>query len=712
MMLFLLYFIRNVGASDMENSYYQQELDSLANVAQIIAKSEILLPEKTSTYDLPEVLTDEELARRIKTFQGSFYINTSKYKSFNSVDINYTNFKTITNSSENMAVGFRWLEVMTKEKVNIIDSQTIVSRDDMSSFYVKQNNGVTDNMSMFLGAGIKIKAELAGDELAYVAGEAKLTFFPGYEKVELTKNDLKQLHKTQEGVELILEDFDNSYLRINFDYGKFKNFIIYGYNKAGEFLSYDEMDTAYYYEGGKTAKDYTQETLPDEDGTEKAVFHAMFNGELDKVVLYFKKEQEERFVAVKAINDPTVDMNIEDYRTVTQGPTNEVFPRANYQSTTVKDQLKQTLVSFERSEALMSFNQPELTVHLSDIGNSAHAKSTYTELALKQAPDTSYVPLEFSTRVNGVIESFKEKVTDSNGYEGTKKAELIPGKTRVRGLVRVDYPTEIEWMEVKAGASTLLEKHKINIEGGLVSYQPPKGYALPNITWGVANFIRAFDKEGRQLLYCTKTTDYAEGKVSLLKFGFWGTIHRIEIAVIKKWESYPQAFDAVVVPEMVSNKDAEDFIESVFGAMLGDEAVEKIKTEIAQEKAKNGDEEIPSTAYKVELLIDFDEMKDISFTWHGVLPGGKAYSSMHTSHLLKEVIHLYERVLHEIPSEHRTGEVKSTFYSLDKNDRVDKELSEREFLQLLPTDAKTDVLVELFNGNKGKWTQRKQLIGA
>jgi hypothetical protein len=705
-MLLILNFINTVGANNMEESYYQQELDSLTKVAQIVGKSGVLLSEKTSKYDVPEVLSSEELERRITTFQNSFYINSSKYKSFKSVDIKYTNFKTITNSSENMAVGFRWLEVMTTEKKNIINSESIVSKDDVSSFYVKQNNGATDHMSMFFGSGRDIKEEFAGSELEYVAGEAKLTFFPGHEKVELTKNDLKKTHNTESGVELTLAAFDKSYVSISFDYEKFKNFIIYGYNKAGEFINDAEMDTAYFYEEGKTAQDFTEATLPDEDGTQKAVFHAIFNGEVDKIELYFKKEQEERFVAVKAVNDPTVGMDIDDYSTVTEGPTNEVFPRANYQSTTIKDQIKETLVSFERSEALMSFNKPELTIHLSDIGNSEFARSYYSGLTLNQAPDTSYVPLEFYTRINGVIDSFKEKITDTNGNEDTKKAELIPVKTTVRGLVRVDYPTEIEWMDVKPGTSTLLDNHKVIVEGGLVSYYPPKGYALPDITWGVGGFIRAFDKEGRQLLYCTKTTDYAEGKVSLLKFGFWGTIHRIEIAVIKKWESYHQAFDAVVVPEMVNNKGAEDFIESVFGTMLGDEAVEKIKAEIAEEKANSGEEEIkdiPSSDYKVELLVDFGEMKEIPFTWHGVLPGGKAFSSEHTSHLLKEVINLSERVLHEIPSEDRTGELHINFYSLDKNGRVEKELSENQLLELLPKESKTDSLIELLDEKKIEW---------
>ena len=705
-MLLLLNFINTVGANDMEESYYQQELESLTKVEQIVGKSGVLLSEKTSDYNVPEVLSSEELERRITTFQNSFYINSSKYKSFKSVDIKYTNFKTITNSSENMAVGFRWLEVMTNENKNIINSESIVSKDDVSSFYVKQNNGVTDHMSMFFGSGIDIKEELAGAELEYVSGEAKLTYFPGHEKVELSKNDLGTLQKTKVGVELTLEAFDKSYVSVSFDYEKYGSFIIYGYNKSGEFLSYDEMDTVYFYEESKTAKDFTEETLPDEDGTQKAVFHAMFNGELDKVELYFKKEQEERFVAVKAINDPTDGMDIDDYRTVTEGPTSEVFPRANYQSTTIKDQIKETLVSFKRSEALMDFNKPELMVHLSDIGNSEYAKSSYFDLTLQQAPGTSDVPVEFSTRINGVIDSFKEKVTDTNGNEDTKKAELIPGKTTVRGLVRVDYPTEIEWMDVKPGISTLLDNHKVTVEGGLVSYHPPKGYALPDITWGVGGFIRAFDKEGRQLLYCTKTTDYAEGKVSLLKFGFWGTIHRIEIAVIKKWESYHQAFHAVVVPEMVNNKGAEDFFESMFGAMLGDEAIEEIKAEIAEDKAKSGDEEvkeIPSSAYKVELLLDLGKVKGIPYVWHGVLPGGKAFGSMHTSHLLKEVINLTERALHDLPSEHRTGELQITFYSLDKNDRVEKELSESELLELLPKGEKIDSLVELLSDKKEEW---------
>ena len=128
-----------------------------------------------------------------------------------------------------------------------------------------------------------------------------------------------------------------------------------------------------------------------------------------------------------------------------------------------------------------------------------------------------------------------------------------------------------------------------------------------------------------------------------------------------------------------------------------------LNTEISEEKAKSGDEEIPSSAYKVELLVDFGEMKEIPFTWHGVLPGGKAFSSEHTSHLLKEVINLYERVLHEIPSEHRTGELKITFYSLDKNDRVEKELSESELLELLPKGSKIDSLVELLSEKKEEW---------
>ncbi len=708
-MLLLLNFTNTVGANNMEDSYYQQEVESLKKLEKMIAKSGVLLPEKTSEYDVPEVLSSDELERRITAFQNSFYINSSKYKSFKSVDIKYANFKTITRNSENMAVGFRWLEVMTKEKKNIINPESIVARDDVGGYYVNHNNGVTDHMSMFFGSDIYIKEELAGPELDYVVGEAKLNFYPGYEKVELTKKDVGKLHKTKVvGAELTLVAFDKSYVSVSFDYEKYKNFIIYGYNKSGEFLSYDELETAYYYEGGKTATDFSEETIPDEDATQKAVFHAMFNGEIDKIELYFRKDREERFVPIKAINDPTDNMGIDDYSTVTQGPTTEVYTRANYQSTTIKDQIKETLVSFDRSRALMGFNTPELTIHFSDLANSEYARSTYSDLMLKQGSDSNYVPLDFSTRINGVIDTFRVKTVDSNGYEQKKTAELIPGKTTVRGIVRVDYPTEIEWVEVKTGTSTLLGNHKVTIEGGLVSYYPPKGYELPSITWGVAGLIRAFDKDGRELLYCKKSIDYAEGEVSLVKFGFWGTIDKIEIAVINKWEIYHQIFDAVVVPELVNNKGAENFFESMFGAMLGDEAVEIIKAEIAEEKAKSGEQEvkeIPSSAYKVELLVDVDQMKGIPYAWHGVLPGGKPFSAVHSSHLLKEVINLSDRALHDLPSEHRTGELQITFYSLDENDRVIKELSETKLLELLPKGAKTDLLVKLLGDKKGDWVK-------
>ncbi|WP_026973267.1 hypothetical protein [Aliagarivorans marinus] len=683
------------GASPMEDSYYNREFERLGVIEGLVEKSGALLPEEIADYDLPEVLSSEELERRITKFQESFYIIRQQSESSESVNVQHVDFNAISNDPQNMAVGFRWLKVMTTEGENVIKSDTVVDREDVNIYYVNHNNGVADHMSMYLGAGVELEEEISLSEIEYVSGESRLYFFPGYEMVELSKEDVGNIKNTSLGSELTMEVLDKSYVRLSFDYSSLKNFIIYGYNKSGDLLVEDAMGMAYYYEDDRTVKDYSEEDFPGKQGIRRAVFHAMFKGELDKIELYFRKDKEERFVEVTAINDPTVDMDIDDYRMVTDGPTSEVSGRINYQTTTIKDQIKKTLVGFERSEALASFNTPELKVHLSDDGNSLHAKSFFSDLYLKQEPGDNYVPLEFYTRINGVIYSFYENAIDVNGGEVDKEVELISGKTAVRGSVRVDYPIEMEWVNATPGKSELIDNHTVTIEGGLVVYSIPEGYEIPDITWGVGGLIRAFDKDGYQLIYSGKSVDYNGSEGVTFKFGFWGTIHRVEIAVIKEWGSYHQMFDSVVVPELESNKGADGFAEALISIMFDEDEAAKIRAEIEEEKLNSNNQEVPVTAYKIELLIDVDKPEIRSYTWHGVLPGGNEFGQAHMSRLLKELKKISDRAAHDIPIEYRAGELEISFYSLNQSGSIEIELSENEILDLLPEELKTDSLIEL-----------------
>lgn len=695
----------NSQNNNMPMSQYQKETDALNKAKEIVVKSNKTIDEKIIKVNLPELLTPEIVEKRLEIFQNSFYINNSKYNSFGDIELCYSTFKPIPINSGNMGVGFRWLEVMTKDGKNIIEPSIIEERDNVRDFHVKHNNGITDDMSLF-GLDIAI-IDADGAELDYVRGEAIVSFKPCYRKMEINPTDIHTI-KTLNEIECQTDAFNNSYVCLNFKYETSEKFTLVGYNKNGDALDYDDYCITYLYENGKTALDFSEETLPEDDKVEREVFHVLFKGEVEKIELFWEDKREEHVVPIKTIADHTINLKIDDFKTINDGPSNEPYAHMAYENTTTDQLKKHTTVSFDRSEALMEFNKPELKVHLPGIANSNNAESYFKNLQLKKTANSKYVPLKWYTRINGVIDSFNEIETDEDGYEKKKEVKLMPGETSVRGEVDVHYPTQIEWCYANPETTSLHnDTHKVIIEGGLVTYYPPKGYNMFDLGWGGADhIIRAYNKDGRSLLLCEKESSVNDDDQRVIKFAYWGTIDHIEIAIVKKWETYSQYFEALVVPELTKNEQADNFFETMAEAMLGKEGVEEVKKEMAKEAIdENGEEkpaEIPLTEYKVVLTANTKQHKNTPFMWHGMLPGDNVFAPSHTTRLLQEALNMSEYALETIKSKFRQDELQISFYQVDESE-IKKELTETELLTLLMKNAKSDSLTAALENNKLKW---------
>lgn len=696
-----LFIFISYAKAETSVSEYQRLLDRQELVNRIKEKSHLVHNEIIEHAIIPEVLSEQEVEKRLDVFQHSFYINTYKYNHGDGLEVGYSTFKTVDNSQNNMAVGFRWLKAITEQGKNIIDPLSIQKPENVSLYYINHDNGITSQLSLF-GTNVKVNDSPIVTPLSYVSGEALVSYFPGFEKISITANDINKT-KTLNDITVNVESFNKSYMQLNFDYKTLRKHHIYGYNKKGELIEISSLANTFLFEGEKTINDYTGETYPGINKAARMRAYVLFDGEIDKVELYFKKPMVNRIIPIKALPMLSENMKIDDFKTIVDSVSYEPQKINDFINKSITDLQDETVIRFDRSESLVGFNEPELKVHLPRIPNSQYSESHFKNLSLKKTLSGKYIPLRFYTRVNGVISTFKLLVMDAQGVEHEEEADLNTGITSVRGIVNVKYPVDIEW--IKAGIDVrepLNDVHKITIEGGLVHYFPPKNYEMPNVRLGshAGKIIHAYNKAGRELSLQTRVFDHTEA--GGYKYGFWGNVDHVEIMVINKWDNYEQHFEALVTPKLLSEETFGDFGLGLASAMLEPDAMKKLKDEYEKSLVNKKSKITPMIEYKIIVGANIKQEKPIKFVWHGVLPSVTAFSDANIYRLLTETNEQLKRAVSYHYKTPREGKLSVRFYQL-ANGKVVKSYTENEFYKLINRNKSATKLINNIKQTKMHW---------
>lgn len=701
-LLLLLISISTYAQNTLSMSEFSEDLELVLHADSIIEAANNGLETIEATYNLPQVVSDEQIEERLNDFSKAFYLERPQSLNSNSIKPKYFNFKTITSEQECMAVGFKWLKVMTESGKNVIDTNYIPSDDDLRILYVNHNNGMTDFMSL---PSFDISINNAGDDevLAYAEGEATVIYRPGFDKMEFPF-DVSDIGKdfTYNKTNFKVDTIGKHYIKLLIDSKEFRRPQLVAYNKEDVRIETIDWVCFSLYADNKTAKDFTAETYPDSDTEEKIVYVATFSGEVDRVELYFKKKRETRVIPIHTINALPRNAQWDSYKNITEWVNLPFVEAVSFKHMDSENVQNSTFIKFQRSEAMMSFNEEEVKVHLPDEANSAFATVGFRNLKCRTEANGAYTPMEFSS-YDGEAKSFKY------GYDtdlSNEKLILTPQKSRITGDVTINYPSDIRWYSVGKGESEFTSWHRVIVEGGLVTYFPPEDYRVPNIEKAPSYFIRAISADGKLLQLNTSVYDINRNvdPKQGIRFGFWGDIETVEMAIVHEWTQVVNHFDVMVLPQLTENEGLNNFAAFLTETGL---ITDKDGNKIDLDEFKDDTKKVPLAAltYNISATVSTTREKAIGYSWNGVLLGENAFDDDQLSTLMQESLNLLQ------------ASKKATYYKLrkqapeihldvlDKNNGVTESISLDQLLKKAEVHAELSSKVEAIREAQAAWSK-------
>jgi hypothetical protein len=683
-------------------SEFTKDLSLVSHADSIIEAANKGLKTVAARYSLPPVVSDEQIEERLRDFSKAFYFESPQPLNSDRIKPQYLNFKTITNEQECMAVGLKWLKVMTVSGKNIIHTDNIPNDDELSILYVNHKNGMTDFMSL-PNFDISINHAGADEVLAYAEGEATVIYRPGYDKMEFPF-DIDDVARdfTYNKTHFKIEDLGKHYVKFIIDSKGFKRPELVAYNKDG--LRIETLDWVCYslYANHKTAKDFSDETYPGSDAKEKVVYVATFSGEIENVELYFKKKRETRVIPIRTINKLPKTADWESYKNIDEWATLPFKEAVSFKNLSSEEVQNTSVIKFQRSEALMSFNEEEVKVHLPDEANSAFATVSFKNLACRTQANGNYTPMEFSS-YNDEARSFKY------GYETdlrTEKLKLTPQKSRIAGDVTINYPSDIRWYSAGKGESELTSWHRVIVEGGLVTYFPPEEYKIPNIEKAPSYFIRAISADGKLLHLNTSVFDsnrnanHEQG----IRFGFWGEIETVEMAIVHEWTQVENHFDVMVLPELTENEGLNNFAEFLTETGL---ITDKEGNKIDLDEFKNDEKKasLAALTYNISANVSASREKAVGFSWNGVLLGEDAFGDDQLHTLMQESLNLLQTSKKASYYKLRKQAPEIHIDVLNKNNRITETITLNQLLKKADVHKELNAKAEAIRAVQAAWSE-------
>ncbi len=672
-------------------SEYTKELDLVNKAKKIVEESrkgrETI---EATTIDL-EVVTEEYVTNRIADFQKTAYLDQYYAKRLRKAKVKFGQFETITRIQKNMAVGFRWTTVLGKSGKELIDTEKIVADKDINMIYINHNQGITDEYSIF-EQNIPL-IENIDDEVVVVSaeGEASLYFYPGFEKYELFKSDEKEeinLNKVQCYVNCI----DKHYCNLIFDGETYKQPIVVAYNKDGIKLNRAHWVVYPLYANDTTAEDYSEETYPMADNVKKMTFFALFDGEIDRLEIFFRREAETRVVPIKTIDHLPEDLQWEDYKNVSTGITNIVRNITKYDHLGKEDIEDGFFVEVTRATNPSYANEVRLKLNFPKSNNSYLSFVKYKNIRF-QEQDRDELFLSYGSNNQG-LSGFKYK-NPSEDYnpDFIYEPKFVAGEGYFKGEVEVKYPAKLTWYKAGKGitelvkgalpkpnskdeknrenSETYLPGHTIEVDGGLVTYKYPADYKLPPIenSRGLF-FIRAINKEGKmvQIDKHNVNGNHSEG----LKFGFWGEVDQVEILICEEWITFSREICAIVTPELEVRKELdEDLVEmrKQLGTPIDN-----------QDNYVDVYSEAESVTYSLTASVNMEHEKGYDYTWTTAILGKDIFNDKSLKIVIEEIIRIHKEAKERVPFKHRKGDIKILFTCYDHDKTLLQQLTVEEIV--------------------------------
>ena len=679
--------------------YHTGEMKRIRLAESFIKKNELGMKTNLATTYLPEVVTLDDIDKILQGFSQAFYIDKNASMSYGSVSHKNFAFKTITAEHENMALGVKWLKAITVSGKNIINEDKITSDDDLTLTYVNNTNGISDSESVKSSSVYINTPDDTEEKLAYAEGEATISFYPGYTKVALPSQssaDVITCGKIKFSVEAIGKHYVKIILQGDY-YVDEDGPELVAYNKEGFRLSTHDKILYPLYGDNKSAKDFTIETLPDD--VDNMAYFVLFDGEIDTAELYFKTKRVTEKVKVRTTEMLHYSMEWDDYKNVTPWVNLPFEAPKPFVALSPEALAKQTFFKFKRTTALFTFNASEINLLLPKTPNSTFAKYNCNDFKYQINPDSEYRALRYYENGDD-IEGFKDKETYSD-------IELTPNESRIAGEVAITYPTNVAWFSATNNANTLYGEHKVLIEGGLVTYYPPKDYVLPEFGKCPAYFIRALSATG-ELLHLHSSTylvDYEKG----ILFGFWGEVATVEIAIVMEWTKCSTHFDLMVPPLLKASKVFSDLA----GFLIASSGItDDDGNEIELSKLKKEEVLTPvlSIDYNIAMVTNAGA-KPTNYRWSGFLLGTDTYSEAHLTRLIEEATTLLKDSKKETYYKSRVMLPTLFFDVLNKDNTIVESITLAQLINIAKAySALTDKLATLIDIHD-KWSEQESFEG-
>ncbi len=534
----------------MKETRYEKFIRLTQKANNLIEDSRTSKQTILATGNTPEIFLDNDIKTKLDRIKKIFYIDQPYTHIYNSLAVKIADFSAINHDKNNMAIGIRWLSAKNDKGKNLINHESILTREDTTSCYIEHINGVIFGHTIS-DQNISLKDKRKVNEVICVEGEVIISFSPGYEKCTVTKED-EGIEKNFDKCKYIIDTFSTHHISLSLSPENIRNIRIEAYNAQGERLKNIGWTSFPVFKDNKLATDFSEHDLPKNDEIKKHAYCFSFHGEIEHAEIYFKCKRQKHWLPIKTANLIPEDDSWDFYKTIKNGIADDFNVLSQFSSMSKDEILKETNCTLDIEQFLMDADDLSVSVNLPSITNSVFAYCEFSHVKLKSSflipgKSLNYTHYgdtigDFSYQNNDNDDSFDDDVIDKSALK------LILNKSKITAKLTVNYPLNAKWVRAQGAKTTLENGQHVIIEGGMVSYYKTKDTLISNQSKKSHNhsLIRAFDKQGRKLRL--KKVDESIIGEKLIRFGFLGEIDYIEIALFEQWFNFNKKISLLYNP--------------------------------------------------------------------------------------------------------------------------------------------------------------------
>ena len=500
----------------MSESRYEKLCRLTTEFNKILEQSQESVDTVISTKMLPMIMSDEEIQRVINFFKQAIYFKKDRWTS----KIGIKEFDLV---GKEMVVGIKI------DKVILDDGKQIelpgFSTGEKARSTVINDQDDIDSCLRQIFTVLPFKTREEHDQVTNVTGEVYLKFYPGYLKVPVSKANVDKPIEA-DGLHFTVEEFGSRHIVISMNKENSANYKLEAFNKKGERLEVENWVRATYFDG-KTAQDFTEESLPKAETSDKYRYIFLFNGDIESADIYFDRKTETHWLPFTT--SPKLPSQLDEayFRSISIEQYTWRVSLLDVVELTKEEVASQISVEVEKGGG---FNDPEdqiINIRLPQLGNTLLANIVVTDLFLENKKTKKKQYYTIST-ASGLVKTDKIYV-GSDEYSLKNK---VPFESRIyHCAAKIFYPLKLNWKSFTK-TKNMTEDKELVFDGGLIEYHLPDHICDKAINaYSIDNMVRAYNHSGNSL---ARENYHFDKDQRILKVGFLGVVDSVDVLNVEE----------------------------------------------------------------------------------------------------------------------------------------------------------------------------------